>query len=100
MPDEVTISAVALPGPRGAFDVNLRGGRVATIRPAKPAGEPGWLALPGLVNLHAHADRAFTVQSFRPTVHPFSPVVQSFRSTRAPFQRTVEGFLRAVQPFP
>ena len=58
MPDEVTISAVALPGRRGAFDVSLRGGRVAAIRPVEPAGEPGWLALPGLVNLHAHADRA------------------------------------------
>ena len=38
MPDEVTISAVALPGRRGAFDVSLRGGRVAAIRPVKPAG--------------------------------------------------------------
>src|SRR5947207_16003493 len=66
MPDEVTISAVALPGRRCAFDVSLCGGRVAAIRPVEPAGEPGWLALPGLVNLHAHADRAFTVQSFRP----------------------------------
>ena len=100
MPDEVTISAVALPGPRGAFDVNLRGGRVATIRPAKPAGEPGWLALPGLVNLHAHADRAFTVQSFRP--RSFADALAAAASTRAGFTaadveaRAMQLFARSV----
>jgi cytosine deaminase len=83
MPDEVTISDVAVPGRRGAFDVSLRGGRVAAIRPAEPAGEPAWLALPGLVNLHAHADRAFTVQSFRP--RSFSDALAAAASARAGF---------------
>jgi cytosine/creatinine deaminase len=81
MPDDVTISAVALPGRRGAFDVSLRGGRVAAIRPVELAGEPGWLALPGLVNLHAHADRAFTVQSFRP--RSFADALAAAASARA-----------------
>jgi cytosine/creatinine deaminase len=83
MPDEVTISAVALPGRRGAFDVSLRGGRVAAIRPVEPAGEPEWLALPGLVNLHAHADRAFTVQSFRP--RSFADALAAAASARTGF---------------
>jgi len=83
MPDEVTISAVALPGRRCAFDVSLCGGRVAAIRPVEPGGEPGWLALPGLVNLHAHADRAFTVQSFRP--RSFADALAAAASARAGF---------------
>jgi len=83
MPDEVTISDVAVPGRRGVFDVSLRGGRVAAIRPAEPAGEPAWLALSGLVNLHAHADRAFTVQSFRP--RSFSDALAAAASARAGF---------------
>ena len=44
----------------------MRDGSIAAIRPAEQTGEAAWLALPGLVNLHAHADRAYTVQSFRP----------------------------------
>jgi cytosine/creatinine deaminase len=83
MPDEVTISDVAVPGRRGAFDVSLRSGRIAAIRPAEPAGEPAWLALPGLVNLHAHADRAFTVQSFRP--RSFADALAAAASARAGF---------------
>jgi cytosine deaminase len=66
MPNEVTIGSVALPGRSGVFSVVLRGGVIASIRPAEHAGEAARLALPGLVNLHAHADRAFTVQAFRP----------------------------------
>jgi cytosine deaminase len=66
MPDEVTIESVALPGRTGAFRVTLRDGSIEAIRPAEQTGEAAWLALPGFVNLHAHADRAYTVQSFRP----------------------------------
>jgi cytosine/creatinine deaminase len=66
MPNEVTIGSVSLPGRGGVFSVVLRQGVIASIRPAEHAGEATRLALPGLVNLHAHADRAFTVRSFRP----------------------------------
>jgi cytosine/creatinine deaminase len=66
MPDEVTIESVALPGRTGTFMVTLRGGSIGAIRPAEQTGEAAWLALPGFANLHAHADRAYTVQSFRP----------------------------------
>src|SRR3954466_13345295 len=65
MPDEVTIESVALPGRTGAFRVTLRDGSIRTIRPAEQTGDAAWLALPGFANLHAHADRAYTVQSFR-----------------------------------
>jgi cytosine deaminase len=66
MPDEVTIESAALPGRTGAFRVTLRDGSIGAIRPAERTGEAAWLALPGFANLHAHADRAYTVQSFRP----------------------------------
>ncbi|HZD61726.1 MAG TPA: amidohydrolase family protein [Xanthobacteraceae bacterium] len=66
MPDEVTIESVALPDRTGAFRVTLRDGSIGAIRPAEQTGEATWLALPGFANLHAHADRAYTVQSFRP----------------------------------
>ena len=66
MPDEITIEAVALPGRTGAFRVTLRDGSIGAIRPAEQTGDAAWLALPGFTNLHAHADRAYTVQSFRP----------------------------------
>src|SRR5262249_27217687 len=66
MQDEVTINAVAVPDRGGVFSVILRDGLVRTIRPPECASEPAWLALPGFANLHAHADRAYTVQSFRP----------------------------------
>src|SRR4029079_7832310 len=66
MPDEVTIDSVALPGRTGAFRVTLSDESIGAIRPAEQTGEAAWLALPGFANLHAHADRAYTVQSFRP----------------------------------
>src|SRR3974377_1331320 len=40
-------------------------GRIGAIE-ATPGTAPRWLALPALSNLHAHADRSFAVQSFRP----------------------------------
>src|SRR5271166_689543 len=45
--------------------MSLRGGLIDAIEPT-PRAEPRWLVLPGLVNMHAHAHRSFTVQSFRP----------------------------------
>ncbi|HEY2184079.1 MAG TPA: amidohydrolase family protein [Xanthobacteraceae bacterium] len=63
--DESTVDAVALIGRAGVHCLTLRNGAVASIRPAAKL-EARWLALPGLVNLHAHADRSFAVQSFRP----------------------------------
>jgi len=50
---------VSLPNRAGVFSVSLRDGKIATVRAADQAGEAAWLALPGLVNLHAHADRAY-----------------------------------------
>jgi imidazolonepropionase-like amidohydrolase len=70
MPNEVTIGSVSLPNRAGVFSVSLRDGKIATVRAADQAGEAAWLALPGLVNLHAHADRAYAqaapVQRMRP----------------------------------
>jgi len=61
----IEINAVALPLRVGTFNLRLADGRIAAIDPAREQ-EPRWVALPGLVNLHAHADRSFSVQSFRP----------------------------------
>jgi cytosine deaminase len=60
MPNEVTIGSVSVPGCGGVFSVTLRDGKIAAVRAAEHPGEAAWLALPGLVNLHAHADRAYT----------------------------------------
>jgi cytosine deaminase len=54
-----------MPGRFGAFTMTLAGDRIGTIEEVSDA-TPEWLALPGLANLHAHADRAYTVQSSRP----------------------------------
>ena len=83
MPDEVTIESVALPGRTGAFRVTLRDGSIGAIRPAEQTGEAAWLALPGFANLHAHADRAYTVQSFRP--RSLADAVAAATSARALF---------------
>jgi len=61
---EVRLDAVVLPGQAGIYTLILRDGVVATIEPSIGA-DPRWVGLPGLVNLHAHADRAFAVASFR-----------------------------------
>jgi cytosine/adenosine deaminase-related metal-dependent hydrolase len=83
MPDEVTIESLALPGRTGAFRVTLRDGSIGAIRPAEQTGEAVWLALPGFANLHAHADRAYTVQSFRP--RSLADAVAAATSARALF---------------
>jgi cytosine/creatinine deaminase len=83
MPNEVTIGAVALPGQSGVFSLTLRDGSIAGIRAAEQASGATWLALPGLVNLHAHADRAFTVEEFRP--RSFADAVAAAAAGRAAF---------------
>jgi cytosine deaminase len=82
MAHEVTIGSVSLPGRAGVWSVSLRDGVVAAIRPDS-AAEPAWLALPGLVNLHAHADRAYTVDSFRP--RSFADALSASMQARATF---------------
>jgi cytosine deaminase len=100
MPNEVTIGAVSLPGQSGVFSLTLRNGLVASIRPAEQAGEAAWLVLPGLVNLHAHADRAFIVQTFRPK--SFADALEAAGAARAEFTaadveaRAMRLFERAV----
>jgi cytosine deaminase len=59
------LDAVALPDRPGVHSLTLQDGKVAGITRA-PDGEAQWLALPGLANLHAHADRSYAVQFFRP----------------------------------
>ena len=83
MQNEVTINVVAVPDRSGVFSVTLRDGLVGAIRPAERADETGWLALPGFANLHAHADRAYTVQSFRP--RSFADALAAAASARAGF---------------
>ena len=77
-----TIDAVALPGREGVFSLTLENGAVASIL-SSPAQKARWLALPGLVNLHAHADRAFTVSSFRP--RSFADSLAAAAKARAAF---------------
>src|SRR5262245_59719046 len=86
MQDEVTINTVAMRDRSGVFSVILRDGLVRTIRPAERASEPAWLALPGFANLHAHADRAYTVQSFRP--RSFADALAAAASARTGFTAT------------
>jgi len=76
------IDAVALPDRTGTHRLTLRDGRVAAITPASSAA-PQWLALPGLANLHAHADRSFTVDAFRP--RSFADAMAAAAAARAAF---------------
>jgi hypothetical protein len=59
------LDAVVFPQRAGCHSVSLRMGRIGATE-ATPGTQPRWLALRGLVNMHAHADRNFAVQSFRP----------------------------------
>src|SRR5260370_645661 len=83
MQNEVTINVVVVPDRSGVFSVTLRDGLVGAIRPAERADETGWLALPGFANLHAHADRAYAVQWFRP--RSFADALAAAASARAGF---------------
>ena len=81
MSDTRTIDAVALPGRDGVFCLTIEGGAVAAIDPSPRQAR--WLALPGMVNLHAHADRAFTVDKFRP--RSFADSLAAAAKARAAF---------------
>lgn len=83
MPNEITIGVVSLPGRGGVFSLTLRNGLIASICPAEQAADAAWFVLPGLVNLHAHADRAFTVQAFRPK--SFANALAAASAARAAF---------------
>src|SRR5438132_174095 len=64
---ETVVASVIMPDREGRFSISLRDGRIAEIEPERHDGSSrAWLALPGFANLHAHADRTFTVTSFRP----------------------------------
>jgi cytosine deaminase len=83
MANEVTIGAVALPGRGGVFSLTLRDGKIAELRAAEQPIEPTWLALPGLVNFHAHADRAYSARSARP--RSLADAVAASAAARAAF---------------
>jgi cytosine deaminase len=74
---------VALPGRDGVFRIVLRDGLIGAIAPSTRAGDSEWLALPGLVNLHAHADRSYTATSFRP--RSFADALAATNKARAGF---------------
>lgn len=52
----------------GTHRIVIRDGAVASVAPEPETRDrPGWIALPGMANLHAHADRAFTAPAQRPS---------------------------------
>jgi cytosine deaminase len=57
---------VALCDRGGSFDIVLEGDRVSAISATAGGSRPRWLAMPSLVNLHAHANRAFAAPAQRP----------------------------------
>ena len=77
------LPAVILPGREGAYDISLHDGLIASIAPSRNGGAAPWLALPAFANLHAHADRAFTVTSFRP--RSFADALAASAAARATF---------------
>src|SRR5436190_17656652 len=83
MPNEVTIGAVALPGRSGVFSLTLRNGKIAALSAAEQSVDPTWMALPGLVNFHAHADRAYSATAFRP--RSLADAVAASAAARAAF---------------
>jgi cytosine/creatinine deaminase len=83
MPDELTLESIALPDRSGVWRLTLRDGLIASIRPDEKSAQANWLALPSFVNLHAHADRAYTVDSFRP--RSFADALAAAAAARAAF---------------
>ena len=89
------LASVILPGRDGAATViTLRDGSIADIELTQQAGD-SWLALPGFANLHAHADRSFTVTSFRP--RSFADALAASAKARAAF--TAEDVQRRATMF-
>ena len=77
------LASVILPGREGAYSITLRDGLIADIAPSRNDGAAPWLALPAFANLHAHADRSFTVTSFRP--RSFADALAASATARAAF---------------
>jgi cytosine/creatinine deaminase len=75
------LRSVALCDKAGSFDITLDGDRVGAIAPAAGAASPQWLALPALVNPHAHANRAFCAPAGRPA--SLADAVDAARRERA-----------------
>src|SRR5262249_19514132 len=81
---ETVVASVIMPDREGRFSISLRDGRIAEIEPGRHDGSSrAWLALPCFANLHAHADRAFTVTSFRP--RSFADALAASAKGRAAF---------------
>src|SRR5262249_9264299 len=81
---ETVVASVIMPDREGRFSISLRDGRIAEIEPGRHDGSSrAWLALPGFANLHAHADRTFTVTSFRP--RSFADALAASAKARAAF---------------
>lgn len=91
------LRSVALCDHAGSFDVALDGDRVGAITPAAEGSQPQWLALPSLVNLHAHADRAFSASAGR--TRSFAGAVEAAKrerssATTADIQQRASRFFR------
>ena len=81
---ETVVASVIMPDREGRFSISLRDGRIAEIEPGRHDGSSrAWLALPSFANLHAHADRTFTVTSFRP--RSFADALAASAKARAAF---------------
>jgi cytosine/creatinine deaminase len=77
------LASVALPGREGVYSITLRDGLITDLAPSAQGGSSQWLALPAFANLHAHADRCFTVTSFRP--RSFADALAASAQARAAF---------------
>ncbi len=77
------LTSVMLPGSEHTCSITLRDGFISDITPAMYSGSPQWLAFPAFANLHAHADRSFTVTSFRP--RSFADALAESAKARAAF---------------
>src|SRR2546423_12480484 len=81
---ETVVASIIMPDREGRFSISLRDGRIAEIEPGRHDGSSrAWLALPSFANLHAHADRTFTVTWFRP--RSFADALAGSAKARAAF---------------
>jgi len=89
------IHGVRLPARTGAYNLVIRDEKVADIEKSTDRAAAQWLALPGLVNLHAHADRSFVNVTKRPA--SLRQAVEMSSSCRRNF--TVEDVTRRATKF-
>lgn len=93
-PDPRRIEGIRLPGREGTFRIELQDGRIKSIEPSGEAvASCDWIAVPGLVNLHAHADRAFTAGRERSS--SLADAIEMSSRARAAF--TVEDVRRRAE---